>query len=136
MKTIVILGVGYVGLPLAVKLAKHFKVIAFDISEKRIEDLKGNFDSNNEVTKEEFEDIKGNIDYTTDEKQINKGDVVIISVPTPVKEDKTPDLKYLESASAIAGKNIKKGAIVVYESTTYPGCTEEFCLEILKKNTK
>ena len=136
MKTIVVIGVGYVGLPLAIHMAKHFKVIAFDVRKERIEQLKDKFDANNEITKAEFEEVENNIEYTLDEKKVSEGDIIIISVPTPVKKDKTPDLKYLEGASRIAGRNMKKGAIVVYESTTYPGCTEDFCLPVLKSESK
>ncbi|MCK5177188.1 MAG: nucleotide sugar dehydrogenase [Candidatus Aenigmarchaeota archaeon] len=136
MKTIIVIGVGYVGLPLAIHMAKHFKVIAFDVREDRIEQLKNKFDANNEITKAKFEEVENNIEYTLDEKKVSEGDIIIISVPTPVKKDKTPDLTYLEGASRVAGRNMKKGAIVVYESTTYPGCTEDFCLPVLKSESK
>lgn len=134
-RKIAIIGMGYVGLPLAIKFAEHFKVIGFDISKARTTELKNKHDKNLEILKEEFKKVWRNIEFTNDEKKIKKGDIVIISVPTPITKDKKPDLTYLESASKIAGRNLKKGIIVVYESTTYPGCTEEFCLPILEKES-
>lgn len=133
MRKICVVGLGYVGLPLAISLAKHFKVVGFDINEERVNQLKIKFDKNLEVEPDEFEATEQNIIFTTDEKKIRDADIFIISVPTPVKKDKNPDLYPLESSSEIVGKNLKKGSIVVYESTTYPGCTEEFCVPILEK---
>jgi len=130
---IAVVGLGYVGLPLAIKFADHFNVIGFDISEKRIEDLKKKYDKNLEISEKDFERVSKNIEFTNNEKKIKEGDIVVIGVPTPVTKDKKPDLSYLESSSEIVGRNLKKGAVVVYESTTYPGCTEEFCLSILEK---
>jgi len=133
MYKICVVGLGYVGLPLGISLAKHFEVIGFDINEERVNQLKNKFNKNLEVKLEEFEETKENIIFTTDEKKIRDANIFIISVPTPVKKDKTPDLYPLESSSEIVGRNLKKGCIVVYESTTYPGCTEEFCVPILEK---
>ncbi len=133
---IVIIGLGYVGLPLAVKFAKHYKVIGYDISKQRIKELREGNDRNNDVTKDELEKITNNINFTDNENEIGKGDFVIVSVPTPLKPNNDPDLSYVESASHTVGKYMKKGAIVVYESTVYPGCTEEFCLPILEKESK
>jgi len=132
---IVIVGLGYVGLPLAVKFAKYFKVIGFDINERRIKELQNKFDRNGDIKKEKLEEIWDNIEFTTDETKIREGDIIIVAVPTPVTKDKKPDLSYLEMASKIVGRNLKKGAIVVYESTVYPGCTEEFCLPILERES-
>lgn len=132
---ICVIGLGYVGLPLAVRFAEHFTVIGFDISERRIKELNNGIDRTGEVKKEDFEKINGNIVFTNDEKKIKEGNVIIITVPTPTTKDKKPDLRFLENASKIVGRNLKKGAIVVYESTTYPGCTEEFCLPILEKES-
>jgi len=128
-------GLGYVGLPLAMKFAEHFKVLGFDINTERIGELKRGFDRNMEFTKEDFERISNNIEFTSDEKRLKECDVIIVAVPTPTKKNKEPDLSYLESASIIVGRNIKKGAIVVYESTVYPGCTEEFCVPILERES-
>ncbi len=132
---ICVVGLGYVGLPLAMNFARHFKVIGFDINEERIKELENWYDRNNEFKKEDFEKVKNNINFTIDERKIRECDVIIITVPTPITNDKKPDLRFLESASRIVGRNIKRGAIVVYESTTYPGCTEEFCLPILEKES-
>lgn len=132
---IVVVGLGYVGLPLALNLAKHFKVIGFDINEERISELAQGKDRNNEISEETFAGVSNNISFSTDQKQINNGDVIIICVPTPITKDRKPDLRPLQGASATVGKNIKKGATVVYESTTYPGCTEEVCLPILEKES-
>ncbi|MDO8554727.1 MAG: nucleotide sugar dehydrogenase [Candidatus Micrarchaeota archaeon] len=134
--TIVVIGLGYVGLPLAVKFAEHYKIIGYDINKKRVTDLNEGRDWNNDVTNEQLKKIENNITFTTDENEIGKGNIIIISVPTPLKPNNDPDLSYVESASRVVGKHIKKGAIVVYESTVYPGCTEEFCLPILEKESK
>ncbi|MBI2079132.1 nucleotide sugar dehydrogenase [Candidatus Micrarchaeota archaeon] len=133
---IVVVGLGYVGLPLSLKLAEHFKVIGFDINKKRIEELVKGIDKNGEITGEVLQKVGKNIKFTNDEKEIKNGEFIIVSVPTPIYADKRPDLRPLESASEVVGRNLKKGAIVVYESTTYPGCTEEYCLPILEKNSR
>lgn len=133
---IVVVGLGYVGLPLAIKFAEHYKVIGYDISKHRISELKAGDDRNHDVTKEELVKVSERIKFTDDEKEIRYGDIVAVSVPTPLKPDNSPDLSYVESASHTVGKHIKKDAIVVYESTVYPGCTEEFCLPILEKESK
>lgn len=130
-----VVGLGYVGLPLAMKFAEHFKVLGFDINTERIGELKRGFDRNMEFTKEDFERISNNIEFTSDEKRLKECDVIIVAVPTPTKKNKEPDLSYLESASILVGRNMKKGAIVVYESTVYPGCTEEFCVPILERES-
>jgi len=132
---VIIVGMGYVGLPLAIKFAEHFNVIGFDINNKRITDLKKKYDSNSEVSKESFGKVQKNIKFTDKKEKIREGDIIIISVPTPITKSKKPDLFYLESASKIVGNNLKKTSTVVYESTTYPGCTEEFCLPILEKES-
>ena len=132
---ICVVGLGYVGLPLAINFAKHFKVIGFDINEKRISKLKQGNDETKEFKKEDFESVKENIEFTTDEEKIKDSDIIIITVPTPTTKHKNPDLRFIESASRIVGRNLKRNAIVVYESTVYPGCTEEFALPILEKES-
>ena len=134
-RILVVVGLGYVGLPLAIKFAKHFSIIGYDINKDRIVELQKGFDKNNDVTNSEFKEVSKNINFTTDAKEIAKGDIVIISVPTPLKPNNNPDLSYLESASKTVGKHMKKGALIIYESTVYPGCTEEFCLPILEKES-
>ena len=116
-KTVCIVGLGYVGLPLAKAFSKHLKTIGFDIDEDKIGDLNNN---NND-----------NIEFTADPSKIKQADFVLICVPTPVTKSKEPDLRYVKSAAEIVGKNLKKGAIVVLESTVYPGVTEEFVAPIL-----
>ena len=130
-----VIGLGYVGLPLAIKFAEYFEVIGFDINEKRVEELRNRFDRNLDVLEKEFERVEKNIEFTNDEEKISEMDTIMIAVPTPISKDKKPNLTYLENTSKIVGKNLKKGTIVVYESTTYPGCTEEFCLPILEKES-
>jgi len=127
---IAVVGLGYVGLPLAVALAKHFPVIGFDINPTRIEELKKGYDRTREVSKEEL--LIPNLVFTTNDKLLKEADIVIITVPTPTDEYKNPDLTALKSASRTVGKNLKKGAIVVYESTVFPGATEEICIPILE----
>lgn len=128
-----VVGLGYVGLPLAITFAENdYNVIGFDLNKNKIEKYLSGQDPTNEVGDERIQKCK-NIEFTYDEKKIKDADFIIVAVPTPVLENKTPDLKPLESSSEIVGKNLKKGAIVVYESTVYPGATEEVCLPILEK---
>ncbi|MBN2095046.1 MAG: nucleotide sugar dehydrogenase [Candidatus Aenigmarchaeota archaeon] len=134
-RVICVAGLGYVGLPLALKFARKYKVIGFDIKKERVEELKRGYDRNLDIEKKEFEDVSGNIEFSSDEKVISGADIVVIAVPTPVLKGNRADLSYLESSSRTVGRNLKKGAIVVYESTTYPGCTEDFCLPILEKES-
>ena len=117
-KLVCIIGLGYVGLPLATAFSKHLKVIGYDINEEKIKYLKN--DNNEE-----------NIEFTTDPSMINQADFVLICVPTPVTKSKEPDLRYVKSAAEIVGQQLKKGAIVVLESTVYPGVTEEIIAPIL-----
>ncbi len=134
---LVVVGLGYVGLPLAISFAKHISVIGFDINKKLIEKLKKGERVNQEVDFESLKNLikKKKIEFSSDLKRIKKGDVVIISVPTPVDKLKDPDLSYVKSASKIVGRNLKKGATVVYESTVWPGLTEEICVPILEKES-
>ena len=130
---IAVVGLGYVGLPLAVALAKHFSVIGFDINRNRVEDLKKGIDRTNEVDSKEI--LNPNIVYTTDEKLLREANIIIVTVPTPTDKYKNPDLRFLKSATQTVGRNLKKGTIVVYESTVFPGCTEEVCVPILEKES-
>lgn len=132
-KIICVVGLGYVGLPLAVSFSKKYKVIGYDINRQKIEQYKNGVDITNEVGNEAVRNTK--MQFTSDEKQIKKGDIVIIAVPTPVDKHKKPDLTPVESSSETVGRNLKKGAIVIYESTVYPGLTEEVCMPILEKNS-
>jgi len=130
---IAIVGLGYVGLPLAVALAKHYPVIGFDINPNRIEELKKGIDRTNEVDSEEL--LNPNLVFTTDEKLLKETNVIIITVPTPTDKYKNPDLRFLKSATQTVGRNLSKDTIVVYESTVFPGCTEEVCVPILEKES-
>jgi UDP-N-acetyl-D-glucosamine/UDP-N-acetyl-D-galactosamine dehydrogenase len=128
---IAVIGLGYVGLPLAIALARHFPVIGFDIDKERIAQLKAGFDRTGEI--EEAILNNSTIRLTTDEALIRAQDIYIVTVPTPVTDDNMPDLSILEKASELVGKALIEKAIVVYESTVYPGVTEEFCGPILEK---
>lgn len=135
MRKICVIGLGYVGLPLAIAFAeKKFNVIGFDLNKEKIKKYLEGIDPTNEVGNEKIKSIK-NIDFTSDENKIKEADFIIVAVPTPVLENKAPDFRPLIGASTIIGRNIKKGAIVVYESTVYPGATEEVCLPILEKES-
>ena len=133
-KTVVlgIIGLGYVGLPLAVEFGKKYKVIGFDINEKRIKELKDGIDKTLEVNKEELSEAK-NLSFSNKLDELKKADVFIVTVPTPVDSFKIPDLTPVIKASETVGKVIKKGDVVVYESTVYPGCTEEDCVPVIEK---
>ncbi|MGI2327519.1 nucleotide sugar dehydrogenase [Planococcus sp. YIM B11945] len=128
---IAVVGLGYVGLPVAVAFGHKHPVIGFDVNERRIETLREGFDYTNEVTTEELE--KTHIDFTADPTKLKEAGFIIISVPTPIDEHNQPDLTPLLKASEMVGKNMKKGAVVVYESTVYPGTTEEKCIPALEK---
>ena len=132
MEKIGIIGLGYVGLPLAVEFGKKLPVVGFDINQDRIAELRKGHDRTLEVAPEELKSSEGLTfsSETTDLKDVNH---FIITVPTPVDEFKTPDLRPLQSASKTVGSVLKKGDIVIYESTVYPGCTEEVCVPVLEK---
>lgn len=127
--SITIIGLGYVGLPLALAFAKYFRVVGYDISESRINLLKQGIDPSRELERTAFEGK--DIVFTNNLEDISDSSLYIITVPTPIDVYNLPDLKYLQSASATVGKVLKKGDYVVYESTVYPGCTEEDCLPLL-----
>ena len=127
-----IIGLGYVGLPLAVEFGRKRKVIGFDIKQERIHELKSGHDSTNEVTPEEL-GAAGHLTFSTQIQDLNICNCYIVTVPTPIDEYKRPDLAPLISASEIVGKALKKGDLVVYESTVYPGATEEDCVPVLEK---
>ena len=132
--TIAIIGLGYVGLPLAVEFGKHYTTIGFDINTARIDELKAGKDSTLEVSSEELRQVK-NLTYTASLDGIKSANIYIVTVPTPIDEHKRPDLTPLLSASHAVGKVLKKGDIVIYESTVYPGATEEDCVPILEKES-
>lgn len=125
-----VVGLGYVGLPLAVLLGKKFSVIGFDINERRIEELRNGIDRTNEVESEEL--LKTTVEFTTDEKKLKECRLLIVTVPTPIDRHKIPDLRPLKAATRTVGRNLSEGSVVVYESTVYPGVTEEICVPILE----
>ena len=130
-----VIGQGYVGLPLTIEFSKKYKkVVGFDNSLSRIKQIKQKIDVNREVSKLAFKRAK-NIKFTSEEENIKNSDFFIITVPTPINEKNLPDLKSIKSASKIVGKQIKKNSIVIYESTVFPGCTEEICVPILEKSS-
>ncbi len=132
MDIIAVVGLGYVGLPLAVEFGKTRKVIGFDINGTRICELKKGEDRTLEVNKQELEEAM-ELAYTNDPNQLQEANIFIVTVPTPIDNYKTPDLTPLEKASSMVGKVLKKGDIVIYESTVFPGCTEEVCVPILEE---
>jgi UDP-N-acetyl-D-glucosamine/UDP-N-acetyl-D-galactosamine dehydrogenase len=134
MEKIGIIGLGYVGLPLAIEFGKIVDVVGFDISSARIAELQNGSDRTREVSPEEIR-LSKLLRFTTDLKELSACNFYIVTVPTPVDEYRKPDLKPLESASHTVGQVLKKGDIVIYESTVYPGCTEEICVPILEKAT-
>ncbi|MEH2512256.1 UDP-N-acetyl-D-galactosamine dehydrogenase [Nitrobacteraceae bacterium AZCC 1564] len=125
-----VVGLGYVGLPLAVHFARHFPVVGFDVREKRVSDLKAGRDHTREVSQSELEDA-AKLTFSTDPQDLDSVNFFIVTVPTPINQALQPDLSMLENASATVGKVLKRGDIVVYESTVYPGATEERCVPIL-----
>ncbi len=128
-----VVGLGYVGMPIAVAFAKKVNVIGFDLNKKKIELYKSGIDPTNEVGDDEIK--KTAVDFTSDETKLKEAKFHIVAVPTPINSDKTPDLSPVEGASRIVGRNLTKGSIVVYESTVYPGVTEDICVPILEKES-
>ena len=131
---VAVVGLGYVGLPLAVEFGKKYRTIGYDLSEAKIANYKNYCDPTGEVS---TADLKAatKLTVTTDPKAIGEADIVIIAVPTPVDEAHIPDLTPLVSSSVTVGKHMKRGAIVVYESTVYPGATEEVCIPLLEQHS-
>jgi len=137
MKNLIgIIGLGYVGLPLAVAIAKKHQVIGFDINKKRISELNSGLDSTNELTNEQvLESLGEDIKYTDSESHLESVNFFVVTVPTPINKDKTPNLNPVISASKTVAKYLKKDSIVVFESTVYPGVTEDICVPILEKGS-
>lgn len=124
-----VVGLGYVGLPIAFEFAKHVNVIGFDINETKLSEYKNNIDSEEKLS-ESIENV--NIDFTSDPSRLKEASFIIVAVPTPIKKDNSPDLEPLEKASATIGQNLAPGSIVVFESTVYPGTTEDVCVPIIE----
>ncbi len=132
--TLCIIGLGYVGLPLATEFGKQVKTIGFDINDRRIEQLRQGVDHTRELSRAELADTK-QLSFTSSEADIKGCDVYIVTVPTPINDSKQPDLTPLEKASALLGRVIGKNALVVFESTVYPGCTEDVCVPIIEQGS-
>lgn len=128
---IAVIGLGYVGLPLATALARHFSVIGFDINQTRIDELKSGFDRTLEITSQTLKETT--LSFTTNAEELAPCDIYIVTVPTPVTQDNLPDLTPLRKASETIGSVLKKEAIIVFESTVYPGITEEYCGPLIEK---
>ena len=127
-----LVGLGYVGMPIAVEFAKHINVIGFDINETRINEYKQGIDSTNEVGDAISQTT---VDFTADPKRLKDAKFIIVAVPTPVRDDNSPDLRPVEGASKTVGQNLSPGSIVVFESTVYPGVTEDICVPIIEKES-
>lgn len=128
-----LVGLGYVGMPIAVAFSKRVKVVGFDLNAKKIELYKNGIDPTNEVGNEAVKNCS--VEFTADESKLKEARFIIVAVPTPVNDDHTPDLTPVEGASEIVGRNLTKGSVVVYESTVYPGVTEDICVPILEKES-
>lgn len=131
MTTVAVIGLGYVGLPLALEFGRVMPTIGYDVSAAKIEHLRHGRDATGETTPAQFE-ASSRLRFTHDPKDLKDADVLIVAVPTPVDEAHRPDFGPLVSASEVCGRNLKRGAIVVYESTVYPGATEEVCIPVLE----
>ncbi|WP_288222092.1 nucleotide sugar dehydrogenase [uncultured Clostridium sp.] len=131
--TLSVVGLGYVGLPLAVAFSKKIDVFGFDVNKEKIYTYKTGVDPTNEIGNEGIKD--SSVFFTNDENDLRKCKFHIVAVPTPINEDKTPDLRPVIGASEVLGRNLSKGSIVVYESTVYPGVTEDICVPILEKES-
>jgi UDP-N-acetyl-D-galactosamine dehydrogenase len=132
-ETICVVGLGYVGLPLAVAFSEKFQVVGFDICPNRVKELSAQYDNTLEIDSKVLQAVKNNINYTTDIKTAENCDFYIITVPTPIDSNKRPDLRPLIDASKIVGSIINKENIIIYESTVYPGVTEDICVPILEQ---
>ncbi|HLD60855.1 MAG TPA: nucleotide sugar dehydrogenase [Patescibacteria group bacterium] len=130
---VAVVGLGYVGLPLAVALAKHFAVVGFDIKKDRVEELQKGVDKTNEVSSDLLR--ASTIEFTSDPAKLSETKFIIVAVPTPVDAGNIPDLGIVERATVMVGKNLTKDSVVVYESTVYPGVTEDICVPILEKES-
>lgn len=128
-----VVGLGYVGLPIALEFARRIRVIGFDINAGRVELMKNNIDPSNELDAEDFEGC--NIEFTADQDKLKEASFFVVAVPTPIDDSNLPNLKPLLGATRTVGKALKKGDYVVFESTVYPGCTEEDCIPILEEES-
>ncbi|MFT3804589.1 MAG: nucleotide sugar dehydrogenase [Burkholderiaceae bacterium] len=132
MKTVAVIGLGYVGLPLALEFGKRLPTIGFDLSSQKVERLRRGLDSTGEVAPADFAEAR-HLRFTDSPKDLGAADFLVVAVPTPIDDAHLPDLSPLVSASRTVGANMKRGAIVIYESTVYPGATEEVCVPVLEQ---
>ena len=134
MNVVAVVGLGYVGLPLAAEFGKIFRTVGYDLSEEKVASYRRHVDPTGEISSE---DLRGatQLTVTTDPKDLAAADIVIVAVPTPIDLARRPDFGPLVASSATVGKHMKRGAVVVYESTVYPGATEEVCIPVLEKNS-
>lgn len=132
--TVAVIGLGYVGLPLAVELGKHGRVIGFDVNAQRVNELNSGIDSTLEISQSLLREASG-LQFTTSSDDLASATVFIVTVPSPIDKHKQPDLRYLMSASKTVGRMIKRGGLVIFESTVYPGCTEEDCIPVIEHNS-
>ena len=135
IKKICLIGLGYVGLPLAVEFGKKRQVIGFDVNQKRINELKKGVDLTLEISKQELNEAS-HLSFTTQSSDIEDCEIYIVTVPTPIDENNKPDLLPLKKSCETIGRNLKKKDIVIFESTVYPGATEEICVPILEEKSK
>ncbi|PCJ37977.1 MAG: GDP-mannose dehydrogenase [Cellvibrionales bacterium] len=134
MKKIAVVGLGYVGLPLAVAFGKQVATIGFDLDQRKLENYRNGIDPSGEVSEAELK-AANQLEFTNDPARLAEAEAIIVAVPTPIDEARRPDLGPLEGASRTVGANLSPGAIVVFESTVYPGCTEEVCIPILEQQS-
>src|SRR5215467_11734729 len=134
MSVVAVVGLGYVGLPLAVEFGKKFRTVGFDLSAEKVANYRRHVDTMGEISSEEFK-AASQLSVTTDSLDIAQADAILVAVPTPIDAARQPDFGPLVGASIAVGKHMKRGAVVVYESTVYPGATEEVCIPILEKNS-
>ena len=132
---ICLIGLGYVGLPLAIAFAEKFQVVGFDVNPLRIKELKDGYDRTLEIEDDLLYSVKSNINYVTDIQDTKDCNIYIVTVPTPIDKANRPDLKMLVESSKTIGKVLSKGDIVIYESTVYPGVTEDICVPELEKSS-
>ncbi|HNU10155.1 MAG TPA: NAD(P)-binding domain-containing protein, partial [Rubrivivax sp.] len=134
MNTLAVIGLGYVGLPLVVEFGKHMRTIGFDIAQNKVDACLRGTDPSRELEDAQMAQAKHAI-YTSDPALLAEADMIIVAVPTPVDEAHIPDFRPLIGASTSVGRHMKKGATVVYESTVYPGATEEVCIPVLERES-
>jgi UDP-N-acetyl-D-glucosamine/UDP-N-acetyl-D-galactosamine dehydrogenase len=134
MSVVAVVGLGYVGLPLAVEFGKKFRTVGYDLSAEKVASYRRHIDPTGEISSEDLKSA-AKLEVTTDPKDLAAADIIIVAVPTPIDAARQPDLSPLVGSSTTVGKHMKRGAIVVYESTVYPGATEEVCIPVLEKNS-